>query len=208
MPTPDPAIRAQLAERTLADLKRAVPGSTARLRGSLSEGTADHYSDIDVLWIVPDRAFPVPPDAIARILAQVRPVESLRVDPTTRSSRRLIFARFEGVPLFWRLDLEVRSTSRLSTEEDDAGNQDGPYWSRAESGLMNAVAAVKAHLRDDDTRAREVLQPGYERVGLELCDAPLENQILGLVEGIRKIDPATDDLARRVENLVVGMFKG
>ena len=49
--------RARLAADLLAELAAAVPGSAAQLRGSLAEGRADIYSDIDLLWDVPDAAF-------------------------------------------------------------------------------------------------------------------------------------------------------
>lgn len=204
----DPVLRNQLAERVPRCLESAVSGSTARLRGSLATGNADPYSDIDILWVVPNRAFPLLTDAVGRVLAQIRPVESLRSDPTVRSSgRRLFFARFEDVPLFWRLDLEVVPASGCAAHEDGSDDQDGSHWSRTESALMNAVAAVKAHLRGDDNRAQEVLLPGYARVALAPPGRSLKDQIQGLVEGICRIDPGIDDLSRRVEHLVAEAFE-
>ncbi len=125
----DRVLRDQLAECVPPCLESAVSGSIARLRGSLATGNADPYSDIDILWVVPNRAFPLLTDAVGRVLAQIRPVESLRSDPTVRSSgRRLFFARFEDVPLFWRLDLEVVPTSGCAAHEDGSDDQDGSHW--------------------------------------------------------------------------------
>jgi len=204
----DPVLRNQLAERVPRCLESGVSGSTARLRGSIATGNADPYSDIDILWLVPNRAFPLLTDAVGRVLAQVRPVESLRSDPTARSSgRRLFFARFKDVPLFWRLDLEVVPVSGCVAHEDGSDDQDSNHWSRTESALMNAVAAVKAHLRGDDNRAQEVLLPGYARVASEPPGLSLKDQIQGLVAGIREIDPGIGELLRRVEDLVVEAFE-
>lgn len=204
----DPVLRDQLAERLPRCLESAVSGSIAQLRGSIATGTADPYSDIDILWVVPNRAFPLLTDAVRRVLAQVRPVESLRSDPTARSSgRRLFFASFEDVPFFWRLDLEVVPASGCAAHEDGSDDQDGSHWSRTEGALMNAVAAVNAHLRGDDNRAQEVLLPGYARVALEPPCLSLKDQIQGLVEGICRIDPGIDDLSRRVEHLVAEAFE-
>ena len=46
-----------LVDRILSCLEQAVPGSEALLRGSLAGDMADQYSDIDVLWGIPDVSF-------------------------------------------------------------------------------------------------------------------------------------------------------
>ncbi|MGH2613970.1 MAG: hypothetical protein ACRDJC_01925, partial [Thermomicrobiales bacterium] len=100
--------RAKLADALLVHLHRAIPSSTARLRGSLAEDRADIFSDIDLLWDIPDAAFSAALAALPVTLARVRPVASLRFDPDFQRSdkRRLVFVRFAGVPLFWRVDLD------------------------------------------------------------------------------------------------------
>ena len=192
MGTLNSAARNRLATRILEYLERATSGSTAELRGSLVTGHADLYSDIDVLWTVPDRSLSLTTDDVAGILDQIHPLESLRLDPKVRGAgRHLYFARFQRVPLFWRLDLEVVTAGSASVEDGGESDSRGDsHWSRTESALMNAVAAVKAHLRGDDGRSRTVLLPGYKRVDLEMVDAPLQDQILGLVAGVRRTDPA------------------
>src|SRR5689334_15922144 len=94
--------RSQLAADILTALERTVLGSQAVLRGSLASGSADAYSDIDVLWDVPDAALLSAIEALPRILAAVRPLAALRSDPDYARSlkHRLLFARFEDVPLF------------------------------------------------------------------------------------------------------------
>ena len=49
--------RARLVADLLTEMAAAVPNSMALLRGSLAEDRADVYSDIDLLWDVPDAAF-------------------------------------------------------------------------------------------------------------------------------------------------------
>lgn len=210
MGTLDPAERSGLANRVSESLERAISGSTAELRGSLATGHVDQYSDIDVLWTVPDRSLSLTSDDVAGILDQIQPLESLRLDPAVRSCRRhLYFARFQDVPLFWRLDLEVVTAESASVEGGSQADGWGDsHWSPTESALMNAVAAVKAHLRGDDARARTILLPGYMRVDLEMVDSPLLDQILGLVAGVRGIDPGIGDLAGRVEDLAIEAFEG
>jgi hypothetical protein len=105
-----PGRRELVAARLVAELESAVAGATAGLRGSLASGSADGFSDIDVLWIVPDNILPV----------------------------------------FWRVDLDVRASS---VGRDDRYDDDNPAahsdvgWSRPGSAIENATAAVKATVR-------------------------------------------------------------
>lgn len=105
----DPARRAAFAQELLRALAAYCPGSRSELRGSLALGTADAYSDIDIAWTVPDDRFDACLDAVPEVLGAVVPLDSLRTDPDSRNSRerRLLFAAFRGLPLFWRVDLEV-----------------------------------------------------------------------------------------------------
>lgn len=205
--------RAALVRDLLAVLEAAEPGSRALPRGSLAGDHADPYSDIDLLWEAPDEAFArcVAPHALAATLARVRPVESLRFDPDYQRSagRRLAFVRFAGVPLFWRLDLDIMARSTGRDEGYDRGNpaaRDTTDWSPTESALANAVAAVKAHLRHDDTGAGQLLIRAYERVGLHSPDLPLPEAIRRLTAEVRRLDPARTGLAARIERLVGAAF--
>ncbi|MEV0696519.1 nucleotidyltransferase domain-containing protein [Saccharopolyspora sp. NPDC050389] len=103
---PDQRAFAAAISRVLAD---AVPGSQASLTGSLGAGTADEYSDIDLAWVVPDGAVSRCADRLVEVLGAVAEVASVRSVPEFQRSavRRLIFVRFRGVPLFWRLDLQI-----------------------------------------------------------------------------------------------------
>ena len=206
----DPSVRAKLAEKVLDSLRHASQGSRAEFRGSLAQATADQYSDIDVRWVVPDADFPRCVAIVRSILDGVRPVESLRSDPDFQNprKRRLFFVRFGDTPLFWRLDLEVFAGSIGGDETYDVDNPNarGSDWSAAESALANAVAAIKAHLRQDDREARSLLTRDYQRVGLSVPDLELSGLVLDLVDQITGLDPKTAAFARKVEELAEAVF--
>ncbi|WP_329616912.1 nucleotidyltransferase domain-containing protein [Streptomyces brevispora] len=96
----DPAPRAALAQGLLHAPRSRCPGSRAEPRGSLARGTADEYSDIDLVWIVPDGRFEDCVAAAPDLLGTVRDVASLRVDPDLANSRkrRLLFVDSTGFP--------------------------------------------------------------------------------------------------------------
>ncbi|WP_326954992.1 hypothetical protein [Amycolatopsis sp. NBC_01286] len=154
--------RSTLANRLLAALSAAEAGSRASLRGSLAHGTADAYSDIDVEWLVPDAAFPSCLDVVP-VLSAVQPVASVRFSPDFLHSpvQRLVFVRFAGVPLFWRLDLDVRTAAADDVPAPAADDE----WSRPESALANALGAVKAVARGRFDDARGLLDRGFARIG-------------------------------------------
>ena len=206
----DIAARANLADRILGRLAEAAPESEALLRGSLAEARADRYSDIDVLWEIPDACFQSCIDNIPAILSRVQPIDSVRSDPDFQNSRkrRLLFIRFEAVPLFWQLNLEVFAKSIQKDQSYDVNNPDarGSEGPLSESVLANVVATVKAHLRRDDAEAQSLLLRAYQRVGLPVPEYELKWLILRLINSARIIDPQTSFLARKVENLVVEVF--
>jgi len=206
----DTKLRENLASKILGVLAQRVPNSIAVLRGSAARGETDRYSDIDVLWKVPDDHFADAVSQVGDTLSAVAPIESLRSDPGFQRSekRRLFYIRFRNVPLFWRLDLDVFAQS---VERDDAYDRTnlrarGSDWSPTESALMNVVAAIKAHYRDDDHRASELLRRGYERVGLKPRPESLRGEMLELIEGIRELDPETTPLVERIMLLISEVF--
>lgn len=191
--TPDPLERAPLAQALLASLAAASPGSSVALRGSLARGTADPWSDIDLLWIVPDAAFDAAVASVRDALAVVRPVAALRSDPDLQRSgaRRLFYARLEGVPLFWRVDLAVFVAS---VGEDWAYDLDNPTargeaWSWPESALANAVAAVRAARRGRLEEGAALVARAAERIGLNLPAGDLPFQIRVLAAAAAEREP-------------------
>ncbi|GAA2678500.1 hypothetical protein [Streptomyces lunalinharesii] len=167
----DPAAdRRALTQAVRAVLERDCPGSRTLLLGSLATGTADHFSDIDVEWVVPDRAFAACLARVADVLGRVRPVAAVRCDPDYRHSdrRRLLFVRFAELPLFWRLDLSVRAESVADDPDYDRDNPRArardDAWSRPASALANAIGAVKALARHRPEEASGLLDRGFARI--------------------------------------------
>jgi len=201
----DPELRLCLASAVMSCLEGAAPGSTATLRGSLAHGRADEYSDIDICWEVPDELFPACLDGLGDHLAAVRAVASLRSAPELQNSRkhRLIFVQFAGLPLFWRVDIEVfaHSIQRDSSYDLDNELARGGDWSRTHSALMNAIAAIKAILRGEDAEALDLLRRAFERIGEMVPEATPQDQIVQLARHIASIDLAQADLAREIQGL-------
>ncbi|MGW1843072.1 hypothetical protein [Streptomyces sp. NPDC001966] len=198
----DPARRAAFAQDLLRALTAHCPGSRAKLRGSLARGTADAYSDIDIVWTVPGDRFAPCLAAVRDVLESVAPLESLRTDPDARNSRerRLLFAAFRGLPLFWRVDLEVVSSPPAPGESRPASC--GDDWSGPASALANAVAATKAVLRGQPQNAQGLLERGFRRI-----DAPdgvsgrWFADIRRLAETAARREPGLRPLADRVLRL-------
>lgn len=206
----DTKIREALAQRILTSLESAAQGSTAELRGSLAEGNADAYSDIDVLWKAPDELFQVSVNRIAEILSEAHSVESLRSAPDFQNSdkRRLFFVQFKGMPLFWRADIDVFAQSVQRDPEYDLHNEAarGNDWSLTHSALMNAIAAVKALLRYKEDTARQLLIRGFERVGLRVPEGGAQELVLKLAESIAAMDSTKAELAHRIVELHQRVF--
>lgn len=125
---------ALLASTLLRVLRGWVPGSVAEIRGAMGSGTADDYSDIDICWVVPDDSFTQAVDTVGAALSRTTAVLSLRTDPEFGRSarRRLVFARLYGMPLFWRVDIDIRARrsqqmiSTMLATRTPAAIQDGP----------------------------------------------------------------------------------
>lgn len=165
-----PERRHTFASKLLRNLENWIPGSVAELRGSLGSGTADDYSDIDICWVVPDDSFTEAVDTLGAALSRETAVLSLRTDPEFARSarRRLVFARLYGMPLFWRVDIDIRARSVAADDLYDAGNPDARSdtgWSGPASAIENAIAATKAAARGQADTADGLLHRGFERVG-------------------------------------------
>ncbi|MGW1106001.1 hypothetical protein [Streptomyces sp. NPDC002540] len=76
---------------------------------------------------MPDDRFDACVAAAVEVLEAVRPLDSLRTDPELRNSRerRLLFAAFRGLPLFWRVDLEIGAASVVRSAGHGRGRPHG-----------------------------------------------------------------------------------
>lgn len=201
----DLAERTSLAAKVTQALAQSFPESTSGLRGSLAIATADPYSDIDVFWELPDSVFEDAIDQLDEILVDVAPLDSLRSDPMLQNSdkRRLVFAQFADVPLFWRVDIEVfaKSIGRDDSYDLDNPMVRGDEWSLTESALMNSVAAMKYLLRDDRDRAQESLERAFARIDERVPAGEPWDAIAELAETIGRKDLDQAELVRRVQLL-------
>ena len=201
--------RARLVADLLTELPAAVPGSAALLRGSLAEGRADPYSDIDLLWEIPDADFGAALAELPVTLERVRPIASLRFDPDFQHSakRRLAFIRFAGMSLFWRVDLDVFARSAGRDQDYDRGNPSarGTSWSLTESSLANAIAAIKAQRRGQDNEAADLLRRAEARVGVPSPAVDLPRRIRLLVDAVVAKDPTTAAFAADIHLLLSEM---
>lgn len=200
--------RAYLTDRIIQQLYKKLPASTVRLRGSLASGTADSYSDIDLLWEVPDDTFPACLDDLLGFLGEIAPLLAWRSDPDFQNSfkRRLLFISFEGYPLFWRVDLSILAASLNGDETFDVGNplvQSFEGWSWPESAVFNGVAALKQHLRGHESEAQALLERAFARLNRPLPkDQDLRSQILTLTELVEAADPQPGKLAHALREMV------
>ncbi|MGW1865306.1 hypothetical protein ACWCPS_07090 [Streptomyces mauvecolor] len=115
------------------------------------------------------------------------------------------FASSAEIPLFWRLDLDVRAASAAGLDDgcgrDAAAARDADR-SLAASALANGVAAVKAVLRDRPDTARGLLERGFARIGAPTAvmgHRPADITRLAGAAALR--EPGRRDLADQVRRL-------
>ena len=205
--------RAALVDRLTEALRMAVPGSDISLRGSLATGEADQFSDIDLLWVVPGDRFLAAIACVREALASVSPVSSVRSDPEFQASsnRRLLFIQLANLPLFWRIDLEVRSRSEYGPERPVPVQV--PFcaaeWSAAASAAANAAATIKAVSRGRLSEARGLLERGFDRIG-ETFD-PAESwmeAVVRLAPSSAALDPDVATFGQEVADLAMVLLDG
>ena len=199
-----PERRDQLTAGLRAELEALIPGSATDLRGSLATGTADPYSDIDLCWVVGDETFTAAVSAAAGLAARLPSVQAVRIDPSLARSdrRRLVFVRLDRVPLFWRVDLDVRARSVAaddSYDDDNPDARDATGWSPPASAIENAVAAIKSGVRGRTDVTSGLLDRGYERIGLAPDpDAGLAELVTGLADSCARLEPGLAGMAGEV----------
>jgi predicted nucleotidyltransferase len=164
----DPRRRAAVATVLCAALAASVPDSVASVRGSLATGNADPFSDIDLRWVVHDPAFAIAIERAWSTAETIGPLALGRLDPDLARSdrRRVLFLQYAHLPLFWRVDLEVRAASVAEADgyDDDNPAARAEHWSRPASALMNAVAALRAERRGRPVEADGLLARGFARI--------------------------------------------
>jgi hypothetical protein len=203
-----PERRHLLASTLLRVLRDWVPGSVAEIQGAMGSGTADDYSDIDICWMVPDDSFTEAVDTVGAALSRATAVLSLRTDPEFARSarRRLVFARLYGMPLFWRVDIDIRANSVAADDLYDAGNPDtrsDTGWSGPASAIKNAIAAIKAAARGRADAADGLLRCGFERIGHDPGPtADLTDAITSLADACATQESSLTNMAAEVSQVV------
>ena len=192
-----PASREEAAALLLDVLSAACTAGEVCLIGSMATpGQADKFSDIDVRWTIP------PPQASGQLqslrstLQLVGMVESLRVEPEPRPDSRLVFVRFQGWPLWWRVDLEIHSAGLGSL-----GVQGCDVWSPHESACMGVIVTLKAIARNRPEAAEGLWLRTLQRVDAADVAGDWELRIGSLLDSIATSCPRTAELVSRTRRL-------
>ncbi len=197
-----PATREDAAALLLDVLSAACPLGEVCLIGSMARpGEADVFSDIDVRWTIPPRQASEQLQSLRLTLQRVGNVESLRVNPDMRSDSRLVFLRFQGWPLWWRVDLEIHSAGLGSV-----GVQDSDPWSPHESACMGVIVTLKALARNRPEAAEGLLVRALERVDATDVAGDWQLRISSLLDHLVTSSPPTADLASRTRRLSREVF--
>ncbi|BDH15313.1 hypothetical protein [Streptomyces hygroscopicus] len=182
-------------------LRSQCPAGRLELRGSLAGDAYDRYSDIDLLWTVPGERFAAAVAGAGEALAGACPLLTARSDPEFHDApdRRLLTYFFRDLPLFRRLDLDVRAGTPPVGPVPAGGG-----WPLAVSALANAVGAVKAVRRGRDAETvRGLVERGGARVGVrEVASGRWADDLARLVDAAERADPRARELAGRVRELV------
>jgi hypothetical protein len=203
-----PEQRHLLASTLSRVLQDWVPGSVAEMRGSMGSGTTDDYGDIGICWVVPDGSFTEAVAIVGAALSRATAVLSLRTDPEFARSarRRLVFARLYGMPLFWRVDIDIRARSVAADDLLDAGGPDARSdtgWSGPADAIDDAIAAIKAAARGQAETADVLLRRGSERIGHDAGPtADLADAITSLAEACATQESSLTNMAAEVGQVV------
>lgn len=190
-----PASREVAAARLVNALAAAAPGSEVVRIGSLATPErADVFSDIDLRWVIPAGRAAAPLRTLRRTLEQLGHVESLRLDPDVRPDVLLVFARFDGWPLWWRVDLEVHSPGLAPADLPDAD-----AWSPHESACMGVLVTVKVLARGRDDDAEVLFARARERLDAGDVAGEGRQRIDSLLDHIATSSPDTADLVSRTQ---------
>ena len=158
--------------------------------------------------MVPDDSFREAVDTLGAALSRATAVLSLRTDPEFARSarRRLVFARLYGMPLFWRVDIDIRARSVAADDLYDADNPEArsdTRWSSPASAIDNAIAAVKAAVRGQADAADGLLRRGFERIGRDPEHTDdLADAITSLADACATQESSLTNMAAEVQQVV------
>ena len=196
--TPLPTSRAEGTARLSEVLAATGSADEVCVIGSMARpGEADVYSDIDLRWTIPQGQAVERLASLRRTLERVGTVESLRVDPEIRPDQRLVFVRFDGWPLWWRVDLEIHSAG-----VETMGVADADPWSAHESACMGVVVTLKALARHRPAPVTEELWArALRRVEAPDVAGDWSLRIGSLLDHLQTSGPPTAALVSRTRRL-------
>lgn len=164
---------------------------------------ADAFSDIDIRWTIPPGEARGQLQSLRMTLERVCEVESLRVDPDVRPDSLVVFARFDGWPLWWRVDLEIHSTG---VESLDVRGSDP--WSPSESACMGVVVTLKALARNRPEVAEGLFVRALHRVDATDVDGDWTQRIGSLLDRVVTSSPRTAHLVAQTRQLSREVLSG
>ncbi|HEV2376315.1 MAG TPA: hypothetical protein VGS19_29610 [Streptosporangiaceae bacterium] len=110
------------------------------------------------------------------------------------------------MPLFWRVDLDIRASSIAADDSYDAASpaaRSDAGWSRPASAVENAVAAIKTAVRGQAMATTALLSRGYERINAAPSpDMDLPGTITRLADACAALEPGLADTASDVHQAV------
>jgi len=209
----DPDIRDKFSQRVLNRLHEAFPDAVVGPRGPLANATADQYSPIDLRCVIPDEQFKEALVLVPKVLASIEIVLSLRSEPTHQNSdrRRIFYIRFGGLPLFWRVQLELVAASVAEDPNYDNFNAAarGTDWSLPESALWSAVDAIRSLARGHEKEAHNQLRRAFQRINVPVLPKITDRELLAkLLEEAPKLEPAQEGFAQEVGDLAQDTLGG
>jgi hypothetical protein len=185
-------------------LAAACSACEVRLIGSMAKPEdEDAFSDIDVRWALPPGQASAHLHSLRLTLQRVGTVESLRVDPDVRPDSLLVFVRFQGWPLWWRVDLEIHSAGLGSMAIPDADP-----WSPHESACMGVIVTLKALARNRPEVAEGLMVRALQRVDATDVAGDWQQRIDTLLDHLATTSPPTADLVSRTRQLSGDVFSG
>lgn len=199
---PELSLRTERAKKVAAALMAALPGSVIEMRGSYARGTTDQFSDIDLMWEVPDESFLDATGQLETVLQDIAPVERLRSLPAFQRSdrRRHYIGYFVDLPLFWRIDIELFAASLQRDYDYDRYNPAarGRNWSLSDSALFNAMAAIKTIARLKSASNLGLLEGVDENICFDILKNNPQSVISQLCNAAITRDPDCQSFAQRV----------
>lgn len=137
----------QFGNEVLAVLRRHFAPGKVNFLGSFASGKVDQYSDVDLEVSVGVELTDGFYDSLSACLNKHFGAFSMRFDPQQKNDRMAqnIIVNFHNFPVFWRIDLDIKSDLGASQKWPSPF----PDWSVATSAFWNVVWAVKRARRGE-----------------------------------------------------------